>query len=258
MKTIFITIFEGIESKNILRTDIVPTILERHDVRLVLLTKNQERVRYHQKEFNDPRILYEVVPTIPIKGLDAFFRKLKFLLLRTETMAMRRHMRFREQGGIIVYAASSLFNFLFARAWIRRIVRFFDFLLVKNNAYAGLFDHYNPDVVVMAGLFDEQELHLLREAKHRGVQTVGFVNSWDRVTARCIFRLLPDWFVVFNEMAKREIMKHDEVPGKAIFVGGMPQFDQYVHLKPWPRDRFFEIGIPPEKKLLVYAPIGSS
>jgi len=40
IKTIFITIFEGVEAKNILRTDILPTLLADPEVRIVLFTKN--------------------------------------------------------------------------------------------------------------------------------------------------------------------------------------------------------------------------
>ncbi|MEK7074610.1 MAG: CDP-glycerol glycerophosphotransferase family protein [Patescibacteria group bacterium] len=259
MRTIFITIFEGIESKNILRTDILSTLLKQDGVRIVLLTKNQERIRYHQQEFNDPRILYEVVPVIAVKGLDAVFRKLKFLLLRTETMAMRRRTRYREQGGFVSYLGGSLFNFIFARPPIRRVVRALDYLLVKNNTFSELFDRYHPDIVVMAGLFDEQELHLLRETRHQGVYAVGFINSWDRVTARCILRLLPDSFVVFNRRTKEEIKEHDEANENNIFVGGIPQYDRYVHITPLPRDHFFKkLGISANTKLLVYSPIGSS
>jgi hypothetical protein len=194
-----------------------------------------------------------------VKGPDAVFRKLKFLLLRTETMAMRRRTRYREQGGIVSYLGGSLFNVMFAMPFIRRIVRTLDYLVVKNNTFSPFFDRYHPDMVVMAGLFDEQELHLLREAKRRGVHTIGLINSWDRVTARCILRLLPDSFIVWNQQAKEEIKKHDEANEDNIFVGGMPHYDRYVQMTPWTRDRFFEkLEISAKMKLIVYAPIGSS
>lgn len=258
MKTIFITIFQAVEAKNILRTSILETLLNDSQVRLVLLTDSQDKVDYHRQEFNSARIIYEIIPRIWPKGLDKIFSSLKFTLLRTETTDMRRRMILKESGNYLAYCLSWILNRAFARPLVRKLIRALDFALVKSMFYSSYFDKYQPDLVFMAHLFDDQEIHLLREAKRRGVKTIGFINSWDKVTARSILRLLPDKVVVFNELVKSEVMEHNEVRGENIFIGGLPHYDIYANHAPGRRADFYkELGINPQvKKIIVYAPNG--
>lgn len=258
-KTVFVTIFEGIESKNILRTAILPTLLSDSGIELILLTKSRERALFHQKEFADERIHYEVIGWNDVRGLDSFFARLKFLLLRTETMDLRRRMRLAETRNILAYAAGTLANRALARPSGRRLARFFDYILVRRNVYGALFEKYRPSLIVAANPFDEREAHLIREAKRRGVKTVAFINSWDRVTARSILRLLADHFIVFNDQVKQELAECDDVRREDIYVGGIPQYDQYFSLKPKSREEFFkDLGLDPSSKLIVFSPIGAT
>ena len=259
MKTIFITIFQAVEAKNILRTPILQTLLRDPEVRLVLLTDSEDKVQYHKKEFDSERLIYEVVPRIRVRGLDKIFSGLKYLLLRTDTTDLRRRMDFEKTGNRSLYYTRFALNRILARPSVRKIVRMLDFALVRNRAYAPYFEKYRPDLVFMAHLFEDQEIHLLREAKRRGVKTIGFINSWDKVTARCILRLLPEKIIVFNDIVKKEMEEYNEARAEDIFVSGLPQYDAYVSGVCAPRADFFKkIRIDPRKKLIVYAPLGSS
>ncbi len=256
-KTIFMTIFEGAEARNLLRTSVVPVLLSDPTVRIVLFTKSEEKREYYKSEFNDPRLRYEVVPRRPLRGLDRFFAALKFTLLRSATTDLKRSMQYEESGSAIRYYGGRCLNRLLARPMILRAVRFFDLLLVRGTGYGRLFDTYQPAVVLLAHLFDEPEIDLVREAKRRGVKTVGFINSWDKTTARAIIRLLPDKAIVFNNIVKRELVVHDAMRPEDIYVSGLPQYDPYWNAKPHTREEFFAtLGLPPEKKLIVYAPMG--
>lgn len=259
MKTIFITIFEGVEAKNILRTDILPTLLEEKDLRIVLFTKSEDKRDYYSREFSDPRLIYEVVARPTLKGFDKIFGYLKFLLLKTETKDLQRRIKLRNDRNYLSYVSSTILNFLLARASVRRCMRFLDFQLVRNRMYAPYFDTYNPDLVFLAHLFDEPEIHLLREAKQRGVLTIGFINSWDKVTARCMMRLLPNKTIVFNDLVKRDLVAYNEINERDIFVSGIPQYDHYFKDTFLSREDFFKsIGIDPRKQLIVYAPMGKA
>lgn len=259
MKTIFITIFEGVESKNILRTPIFETLMRRKDIRLVLFTKSQKRAEYHKKEFNDPRIIYEVVENPKVVGFDWIFRKLKYTLLRTETTKLRRRMDYGMRNNYISYHWGDFVNWFLARRTIIRVVRILDYYFVRDRVYAKYFEKHKPDIVFLANLFDEREVHFLREAERRDVKTVGFINTWDRVSARCILRLLPDRLAVFNDLIKEELVCYDDVNREQIFVGGIPQYDQYFSLRPSLREEFFRgLGLSSATKLIVYSPIGSA
>lgn len=256
-KTIFITIFQGLEAKNILRTGILTNLLKVPNLRIVFFVKSRERARYYEEEFQDPRIIYEVAPMPPLQGLDWFLGKLKFTLLKTPTTDLKRRFILESNKNYLAYYCRSFINLLMARPLGRRIARALDYWLVKNDIYAPYFDKYKPDLVFLAHLFDESEIHLLRAAKKRKIKTVGFINSWDKVTARCILRILPDKCVVFNDIVKRELMKHDEVAEADIFVSGIPHYDHYFNEERSSRSDFFrKIKISPQKKLIVYASAG--
>jgi len=261
MKTIFITIFEGIEAKHILRTKVLPTLLLDKNIKIVLLAKSVERVEYYKKEFHDERIVYEVVPyerTLG-EGFDRVFAYLKFLMLRTGTVKLRRKMSYELTGNIFTFVLNSFLNMIFAHRVVRVVARRLDMLLVKNDTYTEIFDKYNPSLVFCAHLFEEPETHLLREAKKRNIRTIGLVNSWDKVTARAVMRLLPDKIIVFNDIVKCEMVKYNDIKEKHIFVSGLPQYDMYFNRsEPYStREDFFKkIHIDPKNKLIVYAPMG--
>ena len=46
MKTIFITIFQGVEAKNILRTKVFAELMKHPDIRPVLFVQSRERAEY--------------------------------------------------------------------------------------------------------------------------------------------------------------------------------------------------------------------
>lgn len=258
MKTIFITSFEGVETKNLLRTTILPTMLKSDNVRIVLFTHDEERVMYHQKEFHDDRICYVVVPKPRIRGLDRLFQKLKFTLLKTKTTDMRRRMKYETNKNIIAYTASLALNRLLAHKFGHACLRFLDYHLIRRHDYDAYFEQYDPSVVVLANIFDEPEVHLLRVAKKRNIMSVGFINSWDKVTARCILRLLPDKLIVFNNIVKDEVVRYDDADSRDVFVGGMPQYDHYATHTLIPHDEFFKkIGLPAATRLMVYVPVGN-
>lgn len=254
--TIFITIFEGVEAKNILRTPILDTLLAEKDIRIVLLAKSLERVAYYKAEFSDPRLIYEVIGQRALRGLDAFFAKAKFMLLRSPSTDMKRRLLRQEKGQMFFYAGL-FFKIIFARPFFRRVARMLDYMCVRTHTYDALFNKYQPSLVFMAHLFDEPEVTLLREAKRRGIRTIGFINSWDKVTSRAMLRLLPDRFVVFNSVVRDELVRYNEVSFEQIFVGGLPQYDQFVQEGGGKGEQFFaRTGISPEKKVLLYASMG--
>lgn len=259
MKTIFISAFEGVETKNILRTDVLPTLLSCKDLRIVLLMKSAERVAMYKDEFADPRIIFEITPYArrAERGWDGFFSALKFTLLDTPTKDLQRRFTLQENRNYAVYYFGSIFKFLFAHPIVRKFVRKLDFILVRSKTYAELFDKYNPNLVFLAHLFEEPEINILREAKHRGVKTVGLINSWDKVTSRCIMRLLPDKLIVFNNIVKNEVIVHDEMKEEDIYVSGLPQYDCYFLPGITKREDFFkQIGLDSQKKMIVFSAAG--
>jgi len=262
MKTIFISMFEGVEAKNLLRTAVVPTLLARKDVRVVLLMKSTQRVARYAREFAHPNLHFEVMPYDRSlgNGLDRLFGYLKFTLLNTRTTRLRRAFAFQERKNVVQYLWQSALSMALARRSVRRLVRYLDYRLVA--APPGLepaFEKWHPDLVVLAHLFEEPEVHVLRVARRRGIKVVGIVNSWDKVTSRAIMRLVPDQVLVFNDMVKDEMIRYNDVAPGRIRVCGIPQYDYLLSTTPTPRAEFMKAcGIPAGDTLVVFAPFGRS
>ncbi len=274
MKTIFISAFSGIEVKNLLRTGVAARLLADPEVQLVLVTTDEpERVAHYRKEFAHPRIIVAPVPRYRAAGADAFFRALSFLLLRTPTTYWRAGLVGRALRRPFHAFITRALHFVLGRKYAIRLARFLDRVLVCRNDYEDLFVKYSPNVIVCANLFDEKELHLLREAKRRGVPTVGYINSWDKVTARAVLRDLPDQFIVFNETIRGELVVHHAVPRKRIAVCGIPQYDFFFRPNAIAesaalygqrirtlrsREEFLRaLGLGAGERLVCYAPMGA-
>lgn len=259
MKTVFITIFQGAEAKNILRTDVYKNLIAHDDVRIVFFVDTPERAEYYKKEFLHPRVIYETVPEINPLGLDALFSSLSFLLLRTATTDLRRRMNFETNRNYFGHCLSLALNRVLARSVVRKMVRALDYFLVRSKFYSPYFEKYKPSAVFLAHLFDDNEVHLLREARRRGIKTIGFVNSWDKLTARRALRLLPDSLIVFNEIVKQEAIRHADMNEKDIVVTGIPHYDWHINYKAISREEFCRKNeLDPAKKIIVYAPMGKT
>lgn len=260
MRTIFITIFQGVEAKNILRTDIYQKLVERGDTRLVFFVGAPERVEYYRREFSRPNVFYEVVNQRKNNRFERMFSALKFWLLRTDTVDLRKRMMLEEERNYLRYYFSIFLNRLLARRTVRGLVRALDYFLVSSETFKRQFESYKPDLVFLAHLFDDLEIDMLREAKRRGIKSVGFINSWDKLTAaRGIVRILPDKLIVFNELVKAEAEEHADMKQEDIFIAGIPNYDWHVNYKPKKRDEFFAAKkLDPKKKLIVYAPMGKT
>lgn len=257
MKTILITVSHGAVAKNILRTNVIKTLLKRADIRVVCLTSSPEKAAYYQKEVSHERMIYDSFYGTPDAMLERLFGFLKFHLIRTSSTDLWRRMAHDEHRSYAKYAAGVFFNRLIARKSVRNMARFFDYHFIGDPGFGAVLETHRPEVVFLTHLFGNAEVSLLREAKKRGIKTIGFINSWDKVTGRCSLRLLPDTLIVFNEIVKREAILHADMPEEKIIVCGIPQYDQFINDAPIPRELFFKkFGFDPAKRLILYSPRG--
>lgn len=259
MKTILITVSHGAVAKNILRTGVMAALLREPDVRVICLMRFPDRVCSYQKEIAHPRLVYDALYRSPGGVLERVLSFLKFRLIRTATTDWRHMASYDVHGNYIKYVVSSLFNRLIARRPVRAALRFVDYYLIGDPGFGALLEKYSPDLVFLTHLFDDAEISLLRESKKRGIATIGFINSWDKLTARCSLRLLPDHLIVFNDIVREEAVRYADMPADKITVSGIPQYDSYVSEKPVSREEFCrKTGLDPTRHIVLFAPIGST
>lgn len=257
MKTIFITIFQGVEFRNIIRTNIYRELVKQPNTRLVLFTNSPVKRDYYQSEFSAPNVIYEVIENYRPSRLNPLFWFLKFNLINTATIDIKRRQALERGGSYITYASKLIFNRIFARRFFRQIARWFDWLMIRDRFFSSYFYKYQPSVVLLAHLFGDVEVALLRETKRRKIPSVGLINSWDKLTARCIARLLPDKLLVHNNIVRQDAITYTDMNAKDIEVVGIPHFDYYVQTKRASREKFYKkYGIHDGERIILYTPVG--
>lgn len=257
MRTILISIFHGAAAKNILRTNVIKSLLKEPDCRVICLMRFPDRADLYRKEMPHEQITYDAFYKIPAGVFEHVFSFLKFRLIKTATTDLRHRMSYSSHRNFIKFLASVLFNWFIARPPIRKFFRLIDYYFISDLGFRAVLKKYNPDAVVLTNLFDDGEIALLREAKKMKINTIGYVNSWDKLTARSSVRILPDTMIVFNEILKKEAIEHADMPAERISVCGMPQYDQYITERPIPRELFLKNNrLDPDRHLILYAPVG--
>jgi len=113
------------------------------------------------------------------------------------------------------------------------------------------------DVVLLTDIYLEEDITIGKIAKKLDKLTVGMVRSWDNCYSKGILRILPDFCLVNNNVIKNELSSMHSYPRNRIEVVGMPQFDGFINNKRTCRAEFFnKLGIPENKKLILFAPAG--
>jgi hypothetical protein len=164
-------------------------------------------------------------------------------------------------------------------AWVRRLTRF---SLVRRLMASGAFqsglrglerwvppdraitrwlETNRPDAVVASPLnhrFSE-DVEYVKAAKALGIPTIVPVLSWDALTTKGLFHVIPDLTLAWNQTQREEAIRIHHVPPDRIVVTGSPFFDKWFDPASHPveRDAFCrKVGLDPEKPFLAY--LGSS
>ncbi len=117
-----------------------------------------------------------------------------------------------------------------------------------------------PDVVVATPInhrFSE-EIEYVKAAKSLGIPTVTTALTWDSLSTKGVFHVIPDLTLVWNEMQKQEAIQIHGVSRDKVRVTGAPFFDKWFDSDlDEGRDLFCErMGLDPDKPFVLY--LGSS
>lgn len=248
MKTIFITSFHPLVSRNILSAPFFDMLTSTHNVRVVLLVPVGKKA-FFEKYYARERVVVEGV-TRRLNEADYLFKDFAAAAIRTRSRALIRKMRLGHER----------FNALRLFFWAPLVRRYIPRLYARcmpRWRYATLFERYAPSLVFAIDIFNPMDVIFMHEAKARGVQTVGMVRSWDNLTAKGGFRVIPDTLVVQNDIIKSEAIRIHGIPEEIIRMVGMPHYDKYRGSVPISRASFLErLGAPPDGKYIIYAPVG--
>jgi len=255
MKTIFITSFHSLISRNILQTKLL--FLLGKDNKIILLVPDYKK-EYFERNFSGTNITIEGIDIQPSRK-EVFFRQFALALSSTKTLNIKKRVKFFEDKKIFHFLAAILPSFTIGRFQIfLKFFRLLDFVFVNYKKFEKLFDKYKPDLVFATDVMLESDVALLQSAKKRKIQTVAMIRSWDNLTSKGILRIFPDKLIVHNDLSKQEAIKYNNFPKNKISVIGIPHYDKYASGAINTKQEFFNrFNFDQNKKLILMAPVGN-
>ena len=268
MKTIFITSFHSFVSKNVLNTDLLRILKEKHDLRIVIFVPIRKK-DFFKKEYEYDNVFVEGIDQQKLSGsrINTLFARIAHLLVDSHYLWYKKKERLTASGKTLKACLKYFFEIVFTKVFagggkftnkiFNNFFRFF-YYYADENLLREYFDKYKPDILFTTDVFDESDTIFLRETKHREIFTIGMVRSWDNCYSKGILRVLPDKMIVNNETIEKEIVEIHNMPEENVFIGGLPQFDAFIKEARTSREEFFKkINTDSSKKLVVFAPAGS-
>lgn len=261
MKTIFVSSFHQFISRNILRTPIVEGLLRLPEVRIVIVVPADKK-EYFTKEFGGPGIAIEGIRTSRAANgfWSFFFKRLAQAISDGRYRSIARGGR-KSQSGLRYRLVTVFFyrpaQLLGTFAATKAVMRFLNYLLVKNAEISALFEAYAPSVVFSTDAQNENDVLLTTEAKRRGVKVIAMFRSWDNIETKGLLRVVPDTLLVWGSYLRDEVVRLDGMRADDVKVVGVPHYDRYLQGPLVSRKEFFaSIGADPAKKLILFTPIG--
>jgi len=262
MKTIFISIAGRAQARNILRTDVLETLCEAENVRVVVFVPSN-KVNSYRNEFRIDNVIFEGVhfDTQPISKRDAFFYRLSLFYINTPTgRYLRKLWLYHERQAPLRYMASlALLYVCGSLKGPRSLGRFLDFYLVRDERLSKYFDIYKPDCIFAPNIMEPINNSLIRLARRRKISSVGMIHAWDNITlAKYPFRIMPDKLICYNETIARDAVQYLDMSRKNIYISGIPQFDFYVTNQRASRAEFCKrIGIDVRRRIILLTSVGN-
>jgi len=259
-KTIFMTLSTSAEVKNLMRTEVLPTLLSDPELRLICLVP-EKKLDFYRKEFTQDRVIIEPVADLEygLTKARAFWRSVSYNSVPSRTVWIRSFKVF--------FTKPSLFEFLalcwkkpvwflgLLRPW-RECVRWIEFRFFDEDkaAWDKLFEKYKPDLCFATNIIHGTNIALMKAARRRGVKLIGMVKTWDNLTSKGLLLLKPDILIVPNRVVAQDAIQLGDMDPSRVYDGGCPQYDDYH--KPdaaMTREEICaELGADPSKPMLLY------
>ncbi|MES2953246.1 MAG: CDP-glycerol glycerophosphotransferase family protein [Patescibacteria group bacterium] len=246
-KTILITSFHVLVSRNILLAPFLSLLTARGFRVVLVMPKKKEQ--YFRTVFEGPNVIVIGIPNL-LNRRDNFFKDIALAAVRTEALSAMRHRNM----GIERPFSQRIFSWA---PFVRRFIPFLYRIIMPHHSYHAIFEQYKPDLVFSTDVFSANDCRVLLEARSHGTPAVAMVRSWDNLTTKGGFRVVPDTLVVQNEIAQEEAVTFHDIDCTLIRVVGIPHYDNYAKEPPHSRREICALlGIPEGKHFFVYAPLG--
>ena len=150
---------------------------------------------------------------------------------------------------------------LVASCFSRSVMQGFEQLVPPDKKIIQVIQQFRPDVIVAspANLRFSEELDYIKAGKALHIPTAISVLSWDNLTTKGIFQVIPDVLLTWNQAQAEEAIQIHRVPSEQIVITGSPFFDKWIDGDRLQMDRqsfFRKVTLNPDQPYLLY--LGSS
>ena len=105
---------------------------------------------------------------------------------------------------------------------------------LESKKVDALVAEINPELMVSTYPINFMEAKFLYAAKKKGLKTLIHLLSWDNITSKGIFPVIPDQFIAWGAVMESELKAYYKVTDDQIHVCGVPHFDQHFEIKQAP------------------------
>ena len=261
-KTLFIVNLHSLVSRNILRSDVFKLLKEQANIHIVMFV-DEFKKDFFESEFHNDRLTIIGISSSKLTSSFRFIfaKYINYAMINTYTLRLRKLENLQKHKSIfqkISYLINRFIVLFFSPLkFLHTPLRWINFTLFQTPELFEYFKTYKPNLVFVGDILSELDPQFIKAAKKYKVPTIGMVRSWDNTTTKGLLTVLPDHFIVNNEVIKEEAIKIHGVKPSTIFVGGIPQFDTYFKKEVSTRDEFLtQMGIPLDKRIILFAPAG--
>lgn len=130
-------------------------------------------------------------------------------------------------------------------------------MLQSSQYYESLLNELKPSLVFNGShVHSRNAIQVVQAAQWLGIPTATFIFSWDNLTSQGRIMLPYDYFLVWNESLKKQLLEmYEWIYEDQVFVTGTPQFD--FHFRPEfykTREEYCrKIGADPKRPIVLYS-----
>lgn len=142
--------------------------------------------------------------------------------------------------------AKPLYGFM---KWVERIAP-------PSRNIVALLAAEQPDVMMSAPFIyiKSVDIEYVKAAQSLGIPTAVGITSWDHLTTKDTFHLMPDLILVWNKWLYEDALKLHHIPEDRLFMTGAPTYDKWFDLTPSQERETFcnNLGLDPTRPYLAY------
>ena len=112
--------------------------------------------------------------------------------------------------------------------WLESLLRFFEYVIPPGRVIQDDIKKFAPSLILASPInlrFSSADLEYLKAALWLGIPSVVPVISWDNLTTKGIFHVVPDRVFAWNKTQHDDIVRYHAVPSNRIYITGALFFD---------------------------------